>query len=470
MVDTALPPQYSEAAEALTPIFKAQPLPADANGNQSTLNDIAVNVSRGVRLQNFNDDATKDTLQITVKSPSFAASSVTASAAGEAILKSLNGIEALRNEVIMVSPKDYLEQVKTEMGDLLKEARKLNISGSNADLESWKGLDPQYAQMQVTDYAAKIIENPQETMIRIQIPTNPLKPAEALKDAEIEAKKIETALPEIKEQMIRRIQEKNYIPNMTPELIANQKEHSFEVSTQQQDNQWTNVFVTIRSPEQKYAKEHPDEVGTAEKPKKTPEELKKTNMISMITDEKNKGKLATRSVLFKGKEPTDSFVVIAGTRNMEDQLGKIMHHLVEAKPELVPRVKALLNENVFKRRQDWNIAPDQRDIQKKNVSARIDPDSPDTLKITLPVSKGTADDIVSKIAALTKPQVIVPESTVKTDAAAASLEAAIAAVLAAPPAQAQAAAASSVEIAAPAGDIKKWVESVATSNVSTLGR
>jgi hypothetical protein len=64
----------------------------------------------------------------------------------------------------------------------------------------------------------------------------------------------------------------------------------------------------------------------------------------------------------------------------------------------------------------------------------------------------------------------VPESTVKTDAAAASLEAAIAAVLAAPPAQAQAAAASSVEIAAPAGDIKKWVESVATSNVSTLGR
>lgn len=389
-----LPIQYAQAANTLKKMLSGHALAPNSQGQQQLLDNPDVQVSKGFSVQNWNADASKDVMQITIKHAALT-NSDTADAVGKMALSALNEIDALKSEAIMTSPKEYLDGVKKQLAELQEEAVKSNVRGSGFDYTKAKIFDPSYSGQQIPDHGVQIIDNPNRISIRINIPTNPDNREEAAATAQRVAENLKQRLPEIKEKMIERILDKNYIPGLTEEGKKNLEGHKFEVTTQQQAN-WTSVFLDISSPDQQRAQQNP---GKTE----DPELLKKTNMIMQIPDENSRFKLTARAVLYEGeklRKPSAIFDDIAGAKDMKNAVGRLMHHLKKARPELAEKIDGLLNEDVFKRHEQWNLPPEKREEFKPVVAANIDPDHPDTMKIILRMPKGRADEVAAKIAGI----------------------------------------------------------------------
>jgi hypothetical protein len=403
-----LPPEYKQASDVLQKMFSARPLAT--GGAQQFLASPEVQVSKGYNFMNWKEGASQDIVQISLKSPTLVTADG-AEAVSKMVLSSLNDIEAVRNEVMLVSPKEYHNQVKAQMGALLQQAKAVGVPGSEIDYTQSSILDPHYSGNQIPSYGTGISDGPRSTDIRVNIPTNPDRREDAAVMAKKVADNLTQRLPEIKAAMLKRIIEKGYIPNLDDAKIKQLMEHKFEVVTAQQSN-WTSVFIGIRSPEQEQHKANPGVPVDMEK-------LKATNLLMQIPDEKNRFKLAARSVLFEGPKlqtPSAIFMDVAGTQDMENAVGKVMFRLKKAKPELAVPVDALMKENVFKRADQWNLPPDKREEYKRAVKASIDPDHPDVIKFSLPVPRGKAAEIVAAIAGLERGASTLPTRDANLDA------------------------------------------------------
>ncbi|MDX1976004.1 MAG: hypothetical protein SFT92_10090 [Rickettsiales bacterium] len=390
-----LPPQYATATEALKKVIAGQPITTDEKGTQQLIEDPAVVVSKGFN-NPLNGKPGEDVLQITVDNPlltnSYAADSVS-----NALSHALNSIAALRDAAVLVSPREYKTNVGTTVGELVKAAKDAGIPGSNVDYSKAVLFNPEFSDNQMQKYATEVIDSPAKTLIRVNIPTNPNDRDGSAALAKRVEDDLNRRLPEIKTQMIERIKAKGYIKNITPEIEKQLQGHEIKVSSQQQAN-WTSVFLEIRSPEQLAVRNDPSKISDADN-----EKLKHTNMLMQITDEQSRSKLAARAIMFEGEklaQPASFFLDVAGTKDIENGLGKLMFYLSKMKPELAGRAKALMDENLFKDPNQWNLPPDKTATFKHGVHISINPDHPTQMKVQLCVPKGKADEIATAISSL----------------------------------------------------------------------
>lgn len=386
---SALPQSYKDAADYLQTTLRTRPV------GDKVLGDLTVQASKGFDIDLWKSDANKDVVRLSVTSPELVNSAV-ADATSDTFLRTLHEIPAVRNEVILVPPTDYIEDVKHRQSALLGKAKEAGIPGADFDYTKSSVLDTNFSANQIQSFGTQLVEGANSTSIRANIPTNPLELEKAMETAKRVEADLNQRLPEIKEAMIQHIIRKNYIPGLTEAGIEQLRKHEFKVSVQQQAN-WTSVFIDIKSPEQQEAAAHP------ERKVEDPAALQKTNMLSQIANEQQRFKLAARSVLYTGeklKTPSAIFNDVAGALDLKAAVGKVLYYLGKEKPELVPEIDALLKENVFERREQWNLPPDQQSEQKRRISGRIDPDHPTTMNFTFAVPKGKADEIMAAIAAL----------------------------------------------------------------------
>lgn len=392
--------------------------------------NVDVEIKKGAQIKVFKEGASEDTLQIIVKSDKFVETGADPEHYAKLALKELQKLYSIRDNAIVVSPKEYLEFGASEVKALEHEAEKLGIKHEGVDLSKTVALRTDIAQSQKTRYASQYISNPSNSVVRIQVPTNPDKLEEAEALAQKILKDIEGRLPEIKAGMIDRIKKKNY-KTLTPEQEKHLQDHEFKVSMQQQGN-WTSVFLEIRSPEQVHAREHPEE-------KTEPQKLQATNMLEQIENADSRTKLAARAVLYQGnelKKPASYYTDVAGTDDVKMVLTKMVEDLKKKNtdPKLHRRADALLKENFLISNELWNLPPDQQPTFKQVASAVLKPGT-NEIRITLNVPRGKADQILKEISApenalVTAP---VPVTEVKPIEAPAIDAAVAAAVAACPP-------------------------------------
>lgn len=396
-----LPPQYASAAEVMKRIIAGQPITMDAQGTQQLITPEIV-VSKGFN-NPLNGKPGEDILQIKI-SDTRLTNSFVADSVSNTVSHALNAIAAVRDAAVVVAPHEYLDNLKKETAELVAAAKAAGIPGSDVDYSQASLFSADISRNQKPKYATQIIDGPGVTSIRINIPTNP----ENRDAAAATAKKVEDdlnrRLPEIKAQMIERIKAKGYIKSLTPQMEAQLQGHELKVITQQQAN-WTSVFLEIRSPEQVATRNDPSKLAGIDT-----EKLKNTNMLLQITDEKSRSKLAARAVMFEGErlnKPASFFLDVAGSEDIKNGLGKLMYYLSKMKPELASRAKALMDENLFKNPEQWNIPTDKQEVFKRGVHLFINPDHPTEMKAELYVPKGKADEIATAITQLT-PQMAAP--------------------------------------------------------------
>lgn len=419
----------------------------------------SVTFERGTNVQNWKPGASEEVLEVTFKSPKFT-DPKTADAAAQDILRKLHTEEAIRNEVILLSPAEYLEHCKKETGELQTAAKAAGIPLGDVDFTQSVTLRSDVSNNQKPKYGTQVLSDSDASIIRIAVATNPKNLEEAEEHAKKIAAEIESQLPAIKTAAIEYIKRKSAIKNLTPEQEKHLQEHEFKVSTHQQGN-WTGVHIEIRSPEQVKKRDFPANVSGLE-----PEELKKTNMMMKIEDADRRAKLAGRVALFTGEKlnkPASYFMDVAGTEDIKNALGKMLHYLVKEKPEYAKRAAALMNENFLVSNEEWNLPPAEQSFRKRAVSAKIKPGT-DELKISMRMLIGKGDEMLKalggEVVAEQKVETPTPaieapkaedkpaEKTAEAgkEAAAAELNAAITAALAAAAPEATAAGAGNVTV------------------------
>lgn len=374
-------------------MFTAQPITVGNATAPVLLTGAPVTIAKGYSVDSERPEIGHDQLEISLQTEA-ARSSEAADAIGKMMLKEMNTLPALRKHAILTTEKEYLAQVQGDTRGLLKEAKDAGIEGCKIDLAEAKIYDPSYSINQIGDYGVDLIEGPAETTIRVQIPTNPKKPDEAMNKAKEIETKIKAKLPAMQAAAIKRAKDRNYIPGMTAEIEKQLAAHTFETSIQQQQTEWTSVFIHIRSPKQQQHKEKPAE-------KVDLDELGKTNLFSMIPEQKNRFKLASRLVLFEGeklKEPADFFLDVAGTQDMKSALGKVMARLKEKKPELTDKIDTLLAEDVFHKRRQWNLPRGEQEEWKGHGYAYVSTRDPNMVKVSINLPKGKAEEILDQLA------------------------------------------------------------------------
>jgi hypothetical protein len=395
MVEATMTENEASAAAAVKKLLSA---PVLIQGQAPiSLESAGIKISKGFNRAGRNPKFNNDTIAVRITTPLVRNSNI-ADAVAVAAQTALNKIPEIRKETILVSPEQYLADIKSRMKELLDAAKEAGIPGSNIDYSQWKGLDPAVADtpIGVGSHAINLVEDSNLTTIRIQIPTDSKNPDAAMAKANEIAQKLRTRLPQIKQDLITHVKRKNYLVGIDDALQQRLDAHELEVRTQQQDNKWTSVFIEVRSPEQVKAKENPAEKTDADA-------LKKSNLFVMIPNELNRKKLASRIALFEGqslKQPTDYFLDVAGTQDVEIALKKVMGRLKTAKPELNAKIDELLSENVLKDREQWTKSPSDQEPWKRVANAYVSSKEPETLVISFDVAAGKGEEIISKLAAM----------------------------------------------------------------------
>jgi hypothetical protein len=405
MVDSAtqntpdvLPQEYKDAAAKFQETIRTESLPA-INGQQPSLSNVNVTLSKGLMGTDLGNVGAEDVLRINLQDPSFVDSDI-ATATAEMVRKRLNAIDGVRTQVVLLSPEDYLKDVGNRAADLMQQAAAAGIPSGNIDVRKSSILNPDFSQNQIKSRGIEIIESAKSTSVRLQIPTNPKHPQGAKATAEKVATHMRDHLPQIKQAIIDRIKDaatkgKSYM-ELTPEQEKRfLEEHEFKVDVVTQDN-WTSVFIDIRSPEQVAARDKPEEH------KLDDETLKKTNFFSQIPMEKRQ-KLVGRTILFEGeklRKPSDIFLDVAGALDLENLVGKTMYYLKQEKPELTDKADAIMKENAFKPRDQWNVPFKDVVPDKESLRFSIDPDHADTLQFILLLPKGKAIEVAKAIATI----------------------------------------------------------------------
>jgi len=418
----------SAAIPAITPeMLAAAEKKLDATIDAALGRNVTVKINRGgVSIGNSRPDASEEALEFVVKDEKFKTMSAKdIEEEGKKLLAKLNEDRALRRGGIMVSPHEYLNNCAKEVKFFQDEAKAAGISTGELDLSKASILNPDFSGNQKPKHGTQVIDGPNNTFIRINIPMNPQK----LEEAEAEAKKVAAAVEANKDASLKGLidyierkealdklspeQQVQYKKNpaelkayldkpenkLTPERRAHLEKHEVKVTTQQQQN-CTSVFVTFSSPEQVVEHEHPER-------KTPPEQLAKTNIFSEIPDADRRSKAAARTVLFTGKDlnhPASYFVEVAGTDDIKNYLGKLLKHTVAKKPELLDRAKDLMEENFLISNEDGMLPPEQQTTRKQPVSASLKPGT-DELKIRFHTKIGRGDEILAHLAGGAAPAV-----------------------------------------------------------------
>lgn len=408
----------------------------DARIDAALGRDVSVSVSRGATVRNWRPDASEDVVEILVKDEKFKnADAAFIDEQANKILAELKKDTAIRRNSILVSPKQYLDDCKTEVGELQKIAKELGIPMGDVDFTKASVLDHDLANNQKPKYGTQVISSPDVTTIRINVPTDP----QNLEKAEEEAKRIVAEFDKHKAEShkgaIEYIKRKDGGKQLSPEQEKHYQDHEFEAKMQQQGN-WTSVFINIRSPEQKRKKEHPEEkILKADGKEMTPEELQNTNMLMQIENADRRAKLGGRLALFNGEklnQPAAYFMEVAGTEDIKTYLAKMLHFVVSKKPELKGRAEDLLAENFLVSNEDWNLPAEKQSLRKQPVSASVKPGT-DEMKITIKTRLGKADAMLGSIAGIAPEAAVSPTPEAKPVAAPAIDAAAAAAAAACAP-------------------------------------
>jgi hypothetical protein len=385
-----LPQEYKDAAAKLQEWVR----------QQSGLANTTVNISKGLRQMDQGDVEAEDLVRINFQDPAFVNSDV-ATATAQALRQKLNSIDGVRNEAVVLSPADYIDDVGNRVAELMRQAAEAGIPSGNIDVKKSPVFSSNFSSNQLKNRGTEVIESDKSTTIRLQIPTNPQHPEEAAATAEKVATNLRNRIPQIKQALIDRIKEKNYMA-LTPEMEQHLQAHQFKVDVVTQDN-WTSVYIDIRSPEQ---------VKYFDKPSEKVDEnaLKASNFFSQIPKE-ILPKLVGRIILFEGeklKKPSEILVDVSGSEDMRTIVGKTMYYLKKLKPELSEKADAIMQENVFKPREQWNLPTKDQHPEKESLRFAIDPDHADTLTFVLPVPKGDAIKVATAIAAMKQETPAIP--------------------------------------------------------------
>jgi hypothetical protein len=378
-----------------------------------------VKIERGVSVNNFKPGASEETIDFVFKNDVFK-DPVKANELGQKLLNELHKSEDLREHAVFLSPHDQLAFNKKEVGELQDAAKAAGIPfPPGVDFTQAAILHPEYSRSQLPKHATQVIDGPDVTSIRINVPTDPTN----LEGAETLAQKVEAdlnkRLPDIKKGMIERIEKKSYA-KLTPEIKKHLEAHEFTVSTQQQGN-WTSVFINIRSPEQVLVRDHPEEKAKFENAV-----LEKTNMLQQVENADQRAKLAARAAMFEGEKlgtPSNYFMQVAGTEDIKIGLGKMLEYLKKAKPEYTRRADALMKESFLISNDDWNLPPEKQPLRKPPVSLGVKAGT-DELKLGIRVQVGKGDPLLQALATndVTKAENIAPPAMDKivSDAVAAA--------------------------------------------------
>lgn len=395
--------ERNAASQALARALNNHPITVDTTSG--FLENATVNITKGNSFNPNNADDNHDMLRIAITHP-LVASSKGAKAIAEIAEKLFAETPALKHEAIFESQKDYLSGLKDTLTGFIAAAKDTPAERYlRENLAEWKGFDSSFAGPGLPDYAVSYAEQDRSFYSFMPVPTNSKDPEAAKEAAEKVAENMRTRLPEIKASLAKRAE--RYLGELSAEDKAKFDALELEVSTQPQDK-WTTVVVKISSPEQKEWQAKPGETVP------DPEELKKTNPLSLLVGKKNDkgddllGKALGHSFLIAGENARDVFPMVAGREDIARCMKKGLAKLAEAKPELAAEIEEFRKEPIFQPQQQWNKAPEDRGVPTKfPAHFKVDPKTPDTLEIKLSLPLDKAKSVVcdlSKMAATNLPQ------------------------------------------------------------------
>lgn len=347
-----------------------------------------VEIVKGFDYPTFKPTAAKES--VSIKVPSDTNDVLQNIALSEQLSNMIRAIPEMREFASTETPDQTKDRVKGELEQLAKDG-----VGLPENISKWRGVDTKIGGGQVSGHLLDINHSP-ETGTTIVMRIAKAEGQDNGKELAALVKSLQDDLETSKQTIGGRSTDAKKGYGLSEEDKAKLAALKYEITSNEAEKH-SEIFITIRSPEQVEVKNATQTVA----PEKL-EAARASNPLNKLAPEKL-GKLLGHSLLIKDKKLKPEFTPYLGTKDMQALLRRAAKHYAEspnASEEVKKRLTDIQKEELLVDPQQWSKPLAERHEWKTPVRVGVDPNHPGFVTATIPVKAGDGDKVLALLATL----------------------------------------------------------------------